>query len=273
MRIAEALREAESLATSASIPVADFHFLLSELTGLNNVELMLERETELDNNQQQQWKALCQRRLNGEPSQYIIGRAYFFGLEQTVNPAVLIPRPETEGLVELILKHTRPGMRVLDIGTGCGAIALALKSIRPDLLVTAVDISVDAISVASDNAGRLGLEIDLKEADLFPQENERFDLIISNPPYISKHDYDRLPVHIREHEPQTALLAAEDGLIYYRRILEGFPGHAGPGALLAFEIGSTQADAIKAIARKQGLEKIEIFKDPAGLDRYVLINT
>lgn len=273
MKLADALREAELLARSTQIPHADFLYLLSELTGLNNVELLLERATELTDAQDEQWQQFSQRRVEGEPSQYIIGKAYFYGMELSVSPAVLIPRPETEGLVELILQRTYPGQRVLDIGTGSGAIALALKLIRPDLELTATDISVHSIEVARMNAERLGLEIDFREADLFPEDGQRFDLIVSNPPYISASDYALLPVHIREHEPKTALLAEEDGLVYYRRILELSSLHTNPGAMICFEIGAGQSEQIKAIAKKQGLDRIEIKRDPAGLDRYVLINT
>lgn len=271
MKIADALREAELLAQTNRIPAADYLYLLSDLTGLNPVELKLERMRELNSSREELWRAYCKRRTEGEPSQYITGKAYFYGLELQVSPGVLIPRPETEGLVELALRHSQPARSALDIGTGSGAIALALKSCRPELFVTATDISVHSIDIAKQNAKALGLEINFVEADLFPVPEQRFDLIISNPPYISRADYDLLPVHIRCHEPESALLAAEDGLIFYRRILENLPRVANPGACVCFEIGSGQAAPIKAIAKNLGLDKIDIMVDSAALDRYVLI--
>lgn len=273
MKIADALREAELLAQTSQIPSADYLFLLSEITGLNTVELKLERNLELASPQTEQWREYSRRRTAGEPSQYITGKAYFFGLELQVCPDVLIPRPETEGLVELALQHAHPAMAVIDIGTGSGAIALALKSSRPELRITATDSSVHSLDIAKKNAKALGLEIDFIEADLFPETEQRFDLIISNPPYISRAEYDTLPVHIRLHEPESALLAEEEGLVYYRRILESIPQKANPGAVICFEIGSGQASRIKAIAKKLGLDKIDIMVDSASLDRYVLINT
>lgn len=273
MSIADALREAELLAQSTDIPMADYLYLLSEVTGYNNVELLLEKAVELSDTQAELWKAYSERRTAGEPSQYIIGKAYFFGFELRVGPGVLIPRPETEGLVELVLQHSKPGQKVIDIGTGSGAIAIALKSIHPDLCVSATDISTQALTMAQGNAQRLGVEIDFIEADLFPARDTRYDIIISNPPYISQTDYDQLPDHIRCHEPSSALLAAEEGTIIYRRILERIPQHANPGALICFEIGANQAGPIKAIAKKLGLHRIEIAQDSASLDRYLMIKT
>ncbi|HQC32119.1 MAG TPA: peptide chain release factor N(5)-glutamine methyltransferase, partial [Candidatus Cloacimonas sp.] len=206
---------------------------------------------------------------NGEPPQYITGTAYFYGLELKVNPAVLIPRPETERLVELTLGRLKGTERILDIGTGSGAIAIALKHTLPSLNVSATEISPSALETAEMNAKRYQAEIHFYLSDCFPSIKQSYDVLISNPPYISKAEFVTLDGRVKDKEPIIALAGGEDGLDFYRKLLSQSSDYLSENGFLALEHSDTQREAIINIGKKEGWTKIESLKDLSDKDRYL----
>lgn len=215
---------------------------------------------------QEQFQALCQRRQAGEPVAYLTGTKAFYGLELQVDARVLDPRPDTETLVDWALEvvTARPAPRLLDLGTGSGAIALALQKQRPDATVLAVDTSPDALAVALTNAQRLGLPVQFHHGHWMQGLEGRFDAIVSNPPYIAAAD-----PHLAAlaHEPLQALASGADGLEDIRTIIAQAPAHLAPGGWLLLEHGWDQADAVCALLRSAGLEQVQGRKDLAGIVR------
>lgn len=211
---------------------------------------------------------LLERRLGGEPMAYILGRRAFYDLELEITPAVLIPRPETELLVEAALERTPPYSRLLDLGTGSGAIALVLACQRPQASVTAVDCSPEALAVARANAQRLGLSnVNFRLSDWYAAlKGEVFDLIVANPPYVAEDDPHLKRGDVR-FEPAVALQAGPDGLAAIRRIVAGAPQHLAPGGWLLLEHGHDQAKACQALLAAVGFEAIFTLADLAGLPR------
>ncbi|HEY0200816.1 MAG TPA: peptide chain release factor N(5)-glutamine methyltransferase [Burkholderiaceae bacterium] len=208
----------------------------------------------------------CARRSAGEPVAYIVGQKEFFGLPLAVDPRVLVPRPDTETLVEwaLELLQDRPAPLVLDLGTGSGAIALALQKHRPDAQVHATDASPGALEVARANALRLGLPVRFSQGRWLQGHAGRYDLIASNPPYIAAHD-PHLPA--LAHEPQAALVAGPDGLDDLRAITAQAPAHLLPGGWLLLEHGWDQATAVQALLRHDGFAEVQSRTDLAGIAR------
>lgn len=210
------------------------------------------------------------RRLKGEPIQYILGEADFYGLTLCVTPAVLIPRMDTETLVAEALKRIPKGGRVLDVCTGSGCIALALKHERPDCEVQATDISTEALEVAEGNGRRLGLDVCWRCGDLCaPVKTQRFDVVVSNPPYISEAEYEQLSPLVREHEPSLALLAGAKGLDVYERLIGQAAGCLREGGWLGLEIGYAQAQDVMRLCRQAGLKEVGLKEDLSGLPRVV----
>ena len=207
-----------------------------------------------------------------KPAQYIIGYADFFGMQLTVDERVLIPRPETEELVELILaENPETNLSVLDIGTGSGAIALALAKNRSDWSVTAVDISQDALNLATENAKVQNIQIFLKKSDCFTEISEKYDIIVSNPPYISREDESEIGLNVLHSEPHLALFADEDGLAIYRRIAEDVKEYLKDGGKIYLEIGYKQGQSVPEHFRKNLPEKrVRTLKDQFGQDRMVV---
>jgi release factor glutamine methyltransferase len=213
---------------------------------------------------------LLERRRKGEPIQYITGETEFYGLPFLVTPDVLIPRPETEHLVEKVIEmgacFEQP--RIVDVGTGSGAIAVALAHKLPQASVTATDISAPALAVASENAKRNGVAVRLLEGDLLaPVAGERFEIIISNPPYVTAADRDSLDVEVREYEPGLALFAGDDGLDVYLRLIPAAFDALVPGGFVALEIGYGQSTAIAELLACAGFERIEFVPDLQGIPR------
>jgi release factor glutamine methyltransferase len=213
---------------------------------------------------------LLDRRIAGEPVAYLVGRREFWSLDLEVGPATLVPRPETELLVELALAHLAPeaDARVLDLGTGSGAIALAIASERPRARVTAVDASAPALQVAQRNAVRLGLErVRLLRSDWFSAvRDERFDLVLSNPPYLASDD-----PHLREgslpFEPSLALASGRDGLDALRAICTGAPARLQDGGWLLFEHGLSQGEPARGLLRQNGFAQVQTWRDLEGRER------
>jgi release factor glutamine methyltransferase len=213
----------------------------------------------------ERFAALCQRRAEGEPLAYLTGEKEFHGLPLRVDARVLDPRPDTETIVDWALELLPAGAaaRVIDLGTGSGAIALAIQSRRPDALVEAVDLSEAALAVARANAERLGLRVRLRQARWLEGAG-RYDLIVSNPPYIREGD-EHLPA--LRHEPRSALVAGPDGLADLRAIIAAAPAHLQPGGWLLLEHGWDQADAVAALLRSAGFSRLSSRKDLAGITR------
>jgi release factor glutamine methyltransferase len=221
---------------------------------------------ELDERARLAFMSFCERRAAGEPLAYISGRREFFGLDLGVDARVLVPRPDTETLVEwaldLIRAHGSPA--VIDLGTGSGAIALAIKSRRPDARVAAVDSSAGALQVAAANAHALKMEIDLRQGSWLAGVQGRFDLIVSNPPYIAAGD-EHLPG--LAHEPVGALVAGPDGLDDLRTIIDQAPAHLASGGWLLLEHGYDQAGPVQDLLSRAGFGNIAGRQDLSGIDR------
>jgi len=245
--------------------------LLSELTGLNKAKLKAFPETVLPNEQLDQIKEALEKLKTGMPLQYIIGTTEFYGLTFRVNPSVLIPRPETEELVEWIIDTVKEsGLAhgsILDIGTGSGCIAIALKKQLPTFKVTAIDISDTALETAKENAALNNVHVDFIKADILNAESIKFldtcfDIIVSNPPYVTLEDKEQMHVNVTEFEPHTALFVPEhDPLIFYRKITDFASKLLNPGGWLFFEINESLGEETLNIIDNKQFNNKELRKD------------
>lgn len=217
-------------------------------------------------------EALLQRRYEGEPLQYIRRRADFYGREFYVDNRVLIPRPETELLVEAAVKRAPRGGRVIDVGAGSGAIAVSVAIERPDLRVMAGDASVEALAVTALNRTRLGARVELIASDLLSAIRVSFDVILSNPPYIPEGDMGGLQVEVREHEPRRALTPGPAGTEIIERLLSQSKQQLAPGGRVMFEIGYGQVAAVRDLAAASGFAVDEVIADLAGIPRTVVLS-
>lgn len=252
MTIREALAQAAARLETAGVPDArlDAELLLARVLHEDRLRMRLDGQRTLGDAQRSEYDTLIARRQTREPLQYIEGEAAFMGLTFRVAPGVLIPRQDTEILCEEALLRMKPGTRVLDVGTGSGALAVSLARLGRDAQVTAVDVSDAALAIARDNARRLGAQVRFVKSDCFAAlAGERFDLIVSNPPYISREEMETLMPEVQR-EPELALAGGEDGLDFYRRIAREASAHLLPGGCLLFEIGWRQRDAVSALVRE-----------------------
>jgi release factor glutamine methyltransferase len=248
---------------SSGLEPREARLLLAEATGFSEAAVLAFPERSLPAEVEQRFSAFAERRRAGEPVAYILGRKEFYSLRLAVNPAVLIPRPETELLVDLAL--ARKPRSVVDLGTGSGAIALALKRHLPQARVLATDASAAALAVARRNATALGLDIELRHGLwLEPLAGERFEAIISNPPYVAEDD-----PHLAnlQFEPRCAITAGADGLAALRIIAREAPRHLLPGGWLLVEHGAGQHDAVQDLLQASGLETRASWPDLAGIPR------
>ncbi len=244
--------------------------LISKVTGYDTLELINYLHEELGKDREEEYKKLIKVRLNNYPVQYITNNVNFYGLELYVNESVLIPRFETEELVENTITKLNNFVnpKVLDLCCGSGAIGLAIKNKIPNSTVTMSDISKEAIKVAEENSKRLNLDVQIIESDLFNNINGKYDCIISNPPYIK--DDEEIEKIVSENEPKIALYGGIDGLNYYRRILKEISKYLNNKYLIAFEIGATQKEDIIQIAKEYlGDIEIDSKKDLSGRDRMI----
>ncbi|UFS72451.1 peptide chain release factor N(5)-glutamine methyltransferase [Geomonas sp. RF6] len=251
-------------------PRLEAEWLLCEALSLDRVGLYLNFDKPLQEVELASFRALVVRRGRREPLQYILGSQEFMGLEFQVTPAVLIPRHDTEVLVEQAVERGKGARRVLDIGTGSGCIAVSVAKALPKAEVSAVDCSAEALAVAKGNAERHGAAIRFHHGSLFePVAGERFDMILSNPPYIPQGELAALQQEVR-FEPQGALDGGGDGLDFYRRIVRLAPEHLEEKGWLILEVGAGQAPQVLALLQQGGLAG-ETFtaKDPAGIERVV----
>ncbi|HSY29764.1 MAG TPA: peptide chain release factor N(5)-glutamine methyltransferase [Burkholderiaceae bacterium] len=241
--------------------------LLTHALGLTRVQLITQTERVLTAAEADQLEALVQRRIDGEPIAYIVGHREFYGLSFEVTPDVLIPRPETELLVELALRHLPADGQVLDMGTGSGAIAIAIAHTRPDAKVIALDYSETALAVARRNAERHGTQIGFLQSDWFAAlGQQQFDVIVSNPPYIASGDRHLSQGDLR-FEPVDALTDHSDGLSALRRIIDGASDHLRKGGWLFMEHGYDQAEAVREYTADHGFVEVQSWKDLAGIER------
>ncbi len=249
------------------IDPVDQRILVCHALGISRTALITQSDRVLSAEEAALVSALLQRRHDGEPVAYIVGQREFFGLDFETTPAVLIPRPDTELLVELALVRLPPRGSVLDMGTGSGAIAVAMAHSRPDAMVTALDVSQDALAVAARNAQRNNAKVRFLHSDWYAAvEGEQFDLIVSNPPYIA--DGDR---HLSEgdlrFEPSGALTDFSDGLSALRTIIAGAPSKLAPGSWLLMEHGYDQSAAVRELLLSSGYTDVQSWQDLAGIER------
>jgi release factor glutamine methyltransferase len=254
-------------------PRLDAQLLLAHVLGRDRVYLYTHFDQPLAAAELAAYRALIQRRLAGEPVAYLVGKKEFRSLELAVDARVLVPRPDTETLVEAVLALLPAGGgRIVDVGTGSGAIALALKKARPELELYAVDRSPDAAQVARANAERLGLAVEVVEGDLLAPVAARapFIAIVSNPPYIPTAEIDALAADVRS-EPRAALDGGADGLDVIRRLIADSPPLLGDGGTLALEVGAGQSPSVAALFAADGrYAAAAVTKDLSGIDRVVV---
>lgn len=257
-------------AAGAETPRLDAELLLAEASGIDRARVEADPAAEMTPAAARRFGVMVRRRVAREPVAYILGRRAFRRIELVVDPRVLIPRPETELLVDVALE-LEPST-ALDVGTGSGAVALALADELPEVAVTATDTSADALAAARANAERLGLadRVRLERGAVPP--GERFDLLLANLPYVAESEWEGLAPEITRHEPREALVAGPTGLEAIGWLLDSVAGAGGPAAVgaLALEVGAGQAPAVAELVRGVGYGSIEVRPDLAGIDRVVL---
>ncbi|SEI64966.1 release factor glutamine methyltransferase [Streptococcus sp. 45] len=274
MNYAETISQLEKNLQEIGEDPENLTYVFRELKGWSLLDFILHQNKEVTESDQKLLESIMTQLRDHRSPQYITGKAYFRDLELAVDERVLIPRPETEELVDLVLKeNSKADLRVLDIGTGSGAIAISLKSERPDWQVTASDISQGALQLAKENSNLNQVSLDFVESDVFSQITGTFDVIISNPPYIAYDDKDEVGVNVLASEPHLALFADEDGFAIYRQIIEGAAEHLSENGKLYFEIGYKQGDGLRALLSKHFPQKrVRVLEDIFGKDRMVVMD-
>jgi release factor glutamine methyltransferase len=258
-------------AAGVDSPRLDAEILLASATGRDRAQLLTEPDAGVEPAAARAFGQMVRRRLRREPVSYILGRRWFRDLELEVDRRALIPRPETELLVEVALE--RQPRRVLDVGTGCGAVALAVAGELADSEVTATDISEAALELAGRNAARLGLSDRVRLlTGMLPQRLD-FDLLLANLPYVAESEWDELEPEVREWEPREALVAGPDGLAAIRELLAALAERAADGervTAIALEVGARQAAAVRRLIAEAGFPRTEVRTDLAGIERVVV---
>ncbi|HKF48774.1 MAG TPA: peptide chain release factor N(5)-glutamine methyltransferase [Terracidiphilus sp.] len=277
MTLEECVRKGEALLRTGPHPGrarADAELLLRHLLQRDRAAVLARWKERLAEDEQAHYSELLKRRLTGEPVQYILGETEFHGLPLRVTRDVLIPRPETEHVVEkaagLASRVAQP--RIVDVGTGSGAIAIALAAALPAAQITAIDMSGPALEIAKENAARnhVADRIRFLRGDLLsPVAGECFDMVASNPPYVSRSEISTLEVEVRDFEPELALFAGDDGLAIYRRLIPAAHRSLVPGGALVLEIGYGQAEALCALLAENRFERVEFTADLQGIPRVV----
>lgn len=249
----------------------DARLLLEFVCGTNRNDLLVHGDRQVFPEEEKTYREALGLREQRIPLQQITHSQEFMGLEFFVDERVLVPRQDTEILVEEVLRGLHDGMRILDMCTGSGCILISLMHYSNDCEGVGADISPDALQVANRNRSLLPehKKLSFIQSDLFEHVEGRFDVIVSNPPYISPAEYETLMPEVKEHEPRIALVAEEDGLAFYRRMIQESPKYLYGGGMLFFEIGSTQAEGVSGLLEVSGFTDIHVVKDYAGLDRVV----
>ena len=274
MKLAQLFSDFEEELIRQGEEAESLSFVYRSLKNLSFTDFVFALQQEVTKEEEVFVKGIFQQLTDHKPAQYIIGQTDFYGMQLKVDERVLIPRPETEELVELILaENPDMNLSVLDIGTGSGAIALALAKNRPAWSVTAADISQNALDVASENSKNQNLQLFLKKSDCFTEISEKYDIIVSNPPYISREDASEVGLNVLYSEPHLALFADEDGLAIYRRIAEDVKDYLKDGGKIYLEIGYKQGQSVPELFRKQLPEKrVRTLKDQFSQDRMVVVD-
>ena len=252
----------------------DARLLLEHICGTDRNTLLVHGDRTVSPEEEKQYLDAVERRSRRIPLQQITGQQEFMGLPFWVNSNVLIPRQDTEVLVEEVLKHTHDGMQILDMCTGSGCILISILHYSNDCEGLGVDISSPALEVAEENAerllsGRTGVSARFLQSDLFEAVDGKYDILVSNPPYIRSAVVDTLMPEVKDYEPRIALDGEEDGLVFYRRILSDCKKNLKKGGMLFFEIGYDQAEDVKGMMEQSGFLEVTVKKDFGGLDRVV----
>ena len=274
MKLAQIFKDFEEKLIAQGEEAESLSFVYRSLKNLSFTDFVFALQQEATEEEKQFVEEIYKKLAAHIPAQYIIGHAEFFGMQLKVDERVLIPRPETEELVDLILtENPEKNLKVLDIGTGSGAIALALAKNRPDWSVTAADISQDALDLSLENANAQNLNLSFIKSDCFSEISSKYDIIVSNPPYISREDQEEVGLNVLHSEPHLALFADEDGLAIYRRIAEDSKDYLNDGGKIYLEIGYKQGQSVPALFMENLPEKrVRTLKDQFGQDRMVVID-
>lgn len=274
MKFAQIFKDFEEKLIGQGEESESLSFVYRSLKNLSFTDFVFALQQEVTEEEKQFVEEIYKKLAEHVPAQYIIGHAEFFGMQLKVDERVLIPRPETEELVDLILtENPEKNLKVLDIGTGSGAIALALAKNRPVWSVAAADISQDALDLSLENANAQNLNLSFIKSDCFSEISSKYDIIVSNPPYISREDQEEVGLNVLHSEPHLALFADEDGLAIYRRIAEDSKGYLNDGGKIYLEIGYKQGQSVPDLFRKNFPEKrVRTLKDQFGQDRMVVID-
>ena len=260
-----------ALLKASALSLLEARALLAHALGSTREALVAHPEREVDGDAARRFDDLIARRSAGEPLAYLLGEREFYCRPFVVTPAVLIPRPETELLVQLAVEHARnlASPRLLDLGTGSGCIAISLALELPNAEILAVDISAAALDVARTNATRLGARVNFIESDWYSAVSDRFDMIVANPPYLPSGIIPTLPVEVERFEPHLALDGGPDGLRVLRRLVAQAPRFLRPGAWLLMEIGEEQAGPLASLMAAEGFSRIGARRDLRGVERYI----
>ena len=274
MTYAETYKQGVKVLEDAKVPEAalDARLLLEFVCDTNRNTLLVHGDREVTDAEAARYEEVLAVRAKRIPIQQIMGVQEFMGLEFTVNEHVLIPRQDTEILVEAVLKHLHDGMRVLDMCTGSGCILVSLMHYSNDCSGVGADLSKDALTVARSNAEKLlypDQSIEFIQSDLFEQVTGKFEIIVSNPPYIRPDVIETLMPEVRDHEPMMALDGGADGLDFYREIVSSSKEYLAGGGMLFFEIGYDQGEDVKTLMEQAGFAEVNVVQDYAGLDRVV----
>ena len=249
--------------------ILDAWYLLEFVTGVSRAVYFLDNNKQLGEEQEKKYCDYVTRRAAHIPLQHITGTQEFMGFEFCVNEHVLVPRQDTEALVESVLENLKPGMDILDMCTGSGCILISLMRLQDGLCGTGVDISQEALEVACENAKKHNVDIQWVHSDLFEKVDGKYDVIVSNPPYIRTAVIEELKEEVKFHDPFLALDGKADGLYFYRRIIGESPKFLKRDGRLCFEIGHDQGDAVSKLMQEAGFRDVIVKKDLAGLDRVV----
>ena len=274
MKLAQIFKDFEEKLIAQGEEAESLSFVYRSLKELSFTDFVFALQQEVTDEDYKFVEDIYRKLANHLPAQYIIGHAEFFGMQLKVDDRVLIPRPETEELVDLILaENPKENLKVLDIGTGSGAIALALAKNRPDWSVTGADISQDALDLSLENANAQNLNLSFIKSDCFSEISSKYDIIVSNPPYISRADEAEVSLNVLHSEPHLALFADEDGLAIYRKIAEGSKDYLTDGGKIYLEIGYKQGQSVPALFMENIPDKrVRTLKDQFGQDRMVVID-
>ena len=253
----------------------DAWLLAEEVLGITRVQYFINPQRLVNKEDADKFFKFIDMRCNKIPLQHITGKQEFMGLSFNVNEDVLIPRQDTELLVEMVLNYLKQKIQgnnvdVLDMCTGSGCIAISIKKLAENVDVTAVDLSQNALKVAIDNAKQLDAKVTFIESDLFENVSGKYDIIVSNPPYIRKSDIETLMEEVKNHEPMMALDGDEDGLIFYKKISEKLKEYLSNDGMIFYEIGYDQGKTVPDILKQYNFKDINVYKDLSGNDRVVI---